>query len=242
MNGFPVKAGRPAGGYHYCGNSMRRVFRPGDVLVLATVPFERLRCGDVICFRNTAGKQIVHRIVGWRPDGAVTQGDNNDCVDAEPVAAENYFGRVEAFQRGRRRRRMRNGPAGMRQFHWNRCRRRCRLTLAGSGGGGERRRRSAGSSAVSGRWSAGNSARMLCCSGGKFRSPAGMAAVGGREASGGSFSGRTIRFSGNGSAERLRDHADSAGSLARQAATLSPLSGKRQSAAISASGASTKRR
>lgn len=131
MNGFPVKAGRPAGGYHYCGNSMRRVFRPGDVLVLATVPFERLRCGDVICFRNTAGKQIVHRIVGWRPDGAVTQGDNNDCVDAEPVAAENYFGRVEAFQRGRRRRRMRNGPAGMRQFHWNRCRRRCRLTLAG---------------------------------------------------------------------------------------------------------------
>ncbi|WP_436521661.1 signal peptidase I [Actinoplanes sp. HUAS TT8] len=68
--------------------SMSPAVEPGDVVLTAPPPAERLRVGAVIRFRpaNRAGRAVLHRIARIDAQGRlVTKGDANRVADAEPV-------------------------------------------------------------------------------------------------------------------------------------------------------------
>ncbi|TVP94044.1 MAG: signal peptidase I [Acholeplasmatales bacterium] len=71
-------------------------FKTGDILIIRTVPFSRLKVGDIVAFRSLDDPiYIVHRIIEIDANGHfITQGDANPSVDPHPVSPENYFGQV----------------------------------------------------------------------------------------------------------------------------------------------------
>ncbi|MCC3277251.1 MULTISPECIES: signal peptidase I [unclassified Arthrobacter] len=78
--------------YSVLTSSMAPHYAPGTFLVVKPVPFEELRVGDVITYQIESNDPavITHRIVsvGTAQDGArtlITQGDNNDVADENPV-------------------------------------------------------------------------------------------------------------------------------------------------------------
>lgn len=112
----------------YYGNSMFRVFTPGERLVLQTIPFEELQTGDIITVNIPGKKQYVHRVIRKSNGLAVTMGDNNPAEDDSPVTARTDFQLVTAAvspQNGTRP--IARGRAGMREFRRNRLRRRGRI-------------------------------------------------------------------------------------------------------------------
>lgn len=68
-------------------NSMRRVFTPGDALILTEIPFSKFKTGDIITFypngENSTG--IVHRIIKRNFNTLTTMGDNNPVPDQKKV-------------------------------------------------------------------------------------------------------------------------------------------------------------
>lgn len=113
------------GSFMYTGNSMRRVFVPGDRLETCEVPFGEIQCGDVVVF-HVHGEGIVHRVVR-REDGAlVTKGDNNDKEDnwrlRETDGVRLVTVRIDVH--GNRHAVLR-GDAGRREFRRHRLRRWC---------------------------------------------------------------------------------------------------------------------
>jgi hypothetical protein len=60
--------------------------------------------------------ELVHRVVAIRPEGLVTQGDNNPCVDVELVTADNLIGRVTHFKRGLILKPVKSGWIGLCRF------------------------------------------------------------------------------------------------------------------------------
>lgn len=93
-------------GYHnitITSGSMGSALPTGSVAVTRTVNFRHVHVGDVIAFqRATAGIPVVHRIVEIRDTDAgriaVTRGDANADVDAEPLVIEQGTGdRVEYY-------------------------------------------------------------------------------------------------------------------------------------------------
>ena len=86
----------------YRGRSMRGVFKDGDCLWVAAIAFAALQRGDVVAF-NSGGKMIVHRIVGRRAGGFITQGDASQRRDRECLAPECLIGRVAERERAGKR-------------------------------------------------------------------------------------------------------------------------------------------
>lgn len=83
---------------------MSGTFCEGDILFIETWPFAKVRRGDVVAFRGQAfdgtRRMLVHRVVaGSSAEGWVTQGDNCFFPDEAVIRAEDFFGRVTAFQR-----------------------------------------------------------------------------------------------------------------------------------------------
>ena len=80
--------------------SMIPTFDPGDVVVVRDTDAESLEVGDVITFQPYSDdpRLTTHRIVEVRygVDGVsyLTQGDNNDAVDLEPITAAQVKGQV----------------------------------------------------------------------------------------------------------------------------------------------------
>lgn len=112
-----VKAAEEGSIRFYRGRSMVSTFRPGDYLTIGPASLESVQTGDVIVFEglDAAGEPdvIVHRVVGVRPEGLATRGDNNPWADGDPVTGDNLLGRVTHFERGGRRRRVRGGQWGL---------------------------------------------------------------------------------------------------------------------------------
>jgi hypothetical protein len=79
--------------FRYHGSSMRPIFQEGDLLEVERVPFETLRRGDCIVFRNGTAGQVVHRVVAA---GATlqTRGDAIGKIDCGAVTPESLLGRV----------------------------------------------------------------------------------------------------------------------------------------------------
>ena len=110
----------------YAGNSMRGVFMPGEMLVLAETAFETLRTGDVVTmFARTP--HIVHRIIEKNAGYAVTMGDNTDRPDARKLKPDDVFRLVTgAVALDGTVRTVEGGEAGMRQFRRQQRKRRMR--------------------------------------------------------------------------------------------------------------------
>jgi signal peptidase I len=110
----------------YHGRSMGATFRGGDFLILETVPFDRIRVGDVVVFwraeedkaEGPEGLVIVHRVRALQPGGLLTQGDANPGPDDGLLEESRLIGRVRAYERARRggivaRHKVWNGRAGL---------------------------------------------------------------------------------------------------------------------------------
>ena len=97
---------------------MTGTFRLGDCLVIEPLSVADICPGDVVAFRrpeNGGGVDTVtHRVVAVTSGGLVTRGDNNRCVDAVLVTAENLLGRVTHVERdGGVVRRVQGGRLGL---------------------------------------------------------------------------------------------------------------------------------
>jgi signal peptidase I len=86
---------------------MKATFRPGDRLIVETVPFTNVRPGDVVVYRglnhNGAKDELVHRVMCALPNGLVVRGDNNPCADKTLVTENNLVGRVSHVVRDGKR-------------------------------------------------------------------------------------------------------------------------------------------
>lgn len=104
--------------HFYLGQSMNGTFKPGDWLQLERTEWEMLGRGDVVVFKCRSQENesiVVHRVISRTINALITQGDANPEPDAHPVAETEFLGRVIAFERGGRRRIVRNGMMGV--FH-----------------------------------------------------------------------------------------------------------------------------
>ena len=78
------------------GVSMLPFFGSGAVLVVKTVPAEKLRAGMVVVYTNRFNETVAHRLVGSSANGWVAAGYNNNAADSTPVDASNLVGVVYA--------------------------------------------------------------------------------------------------------------------------------------------------
>ena len=75
------------------GNSMEPGFHTGDLAILR--PAGSYSVGDVVAYRSDSLNTIVmHRIVSGDTSGFVTQGDNNDWLDADEPSRDEILGRL----------------------------------------------------------------------------------------------------------------------------------------------------
>ncbi len=78
--------------------SMSPTLNTGDVVVVAKVPANAIRVGDIIEYRRDEHTNIIHRVVDTENPGTsasfVTKGDANAARDESPVLAENVIGKV----------------------------------------------------------------------------------------------------------------------------------------------------
>ena len=109
----------------YRGESMRRVFIPGDLLHVEKLTAAQVDLGDIIAFDTARGGVTVHRVIARFEDGKLrTMGDNNPCPDFNPVAADATVMRVVSVRRSDGREEpVSCGQAGMAEFRRNRRRR-----------------------------------------------------------------------------------------------------------------------
>lgn len=107
----------------YRGDSMKRVFRPGDEIFAEPVAASACRAGDIVIFTDPAAGRIIHRVIATTPDGAQTMGDNNDAPDPGLRRDGDELLLACAFLRRGKRHRLARGAAGMRAFRRHRRRR-----------------------------------------------------------------------------------------------------------------------
>jgi len=79
--------------------SMEPKMYAGDVVVIAKVPADNIKTGDIIQFRVPEGVTIMHRVIEVQEteEGSktfITKGDANDQPDSEPVSPENVVGKA----------------------------------------------------------------------------------------------------------------------------------------------------
>jgi len=87
----------------YNGGSMSPTFKPGDFLCVQNVAFEDIHVGDVVIIQwgvNSGRLEyVVHRVISFRQEHLITQGDNNYDPDAQLLTNGNLVGRVTWVER-----------------------------------------------------------------------------------------------------------------------------------------------
>jgi signal peptidase I len=78
------------------GASMMPFFDDGAVVVVKSIPVERLYPGMVIVYRNRFGETIAHRLVAAVAGGWRVKGEANGRPDSTLVTAHNLIGVVYA--------------------------------------------------------------------------------------------------------------------------------------------------
>ncbi|MCU0791907.1 MAG: S24/S26 family peptidase [Opitutaceae bacterium] len=78
------------------GESMRPVYGENTVLVLQKVPYESLRAGMKVAYRNRRGVVVLHQLVAEDAQGWRAVGLNNPAEDRERVTRSNLLGVVYA--------------------------------------------------------------------------------------------------------------------------------------------------
>ncbi len=78
--------------------SMRPVMYAGDVVIIAKVPADVIKEGDVIQFRKEEKITVMHRVIEIQETEEakffITKGDANDEPDKDPVIPENVVGKL----------------------------------------------------------------------------------------------------------------------------------------------------
>ncbi|MFT3868642.1 MAG: signal peptidase I [Nibricoccus sp.] len=77
--------------------SMKPTLDENSVVTVEVVPFDDLRVGDIVIYRDSAGLPIVHRLHHRSGSRWIVLGDNNSSTDRETVTAVNLVGRVCAI-------------------------------------------------------------------------------------------------------------------------------------------------
>jgi len=103
--------------FSYHGNSMKGTFQKGNLLVLESLPIEKLHKGDIIAFKNKRkikeNEMIVHRIIHIDKDCLFTRGDNNKRPDIIPISNSNLIGKVVSYERNGKSNRVIGGLTGL---------------------------------------------------------------------------------------------------------------------------------
>lgn len=109
----------------YRGESMLRVFAPGDILRGEKLTAAQVEAGDIIAFDTPRGGVTVHRVIARTKEGKLrTMGDNNHCPDFATVEPEATVLRIVAVRRNDGEEQpVHGGKAGMAEFRRNRRRR-----------------------------------------------------------------------------------------------------------------------
>jgi hypothetical protein len=76
------------------GASMAPLYPSGTVLVIERVPFDQLKRGATVIYRNNDGEPIAHLLVALSRDGWRSAGLGNQHIDDECVSPENFLGVV----------------------------------------------------------------------------------------------------------------------------------------------------
>ena len=114
----------------YYGNSMYRVFTPGERLELAEADFKDLQAGDIVVVENSGKNTYVHRVVEKNHEFAVTMGDNNPAVDEYKLTRESDFLLVVAALTPQgKKRQINGGKQGLREFYRHRRQRAWRMQV-----------------------------------------------------------------------------------------------------------------
>jgi signal peptidase len=79
--------------YTILSGSMEPKYDPGDMVVIMKKNPSKLKVGDIITF-TMDGEIVTHRIIEITEEGFITQGDNNDVIDAEIITDENIIGKA----------------------------------------------------------------------------------------------------------------------------------------------------
>jgi signal peptidase len=78
--------------------SMSPVLQTGDIVIVAKVPADTVKVGDIIEYRRDKDTNIVHRVIEIDQSGGAktftTKGDANQSADAAPVIPDNVIGKV----------------------------------------------------------------------------------------------------------------------------------------------------
>jgi len=78
--------------------SMRPTMDVGDIVIIAKMPADVVKLGDIIQFRRPEKVTMMHRVVEIQEVGGsklfITKGDANDEPDADPVIPENVVGKA----------------------------------------------------------------------------------------------------------------------------------------------------
>jgi hypothetical protein len=100
--------------FAFTGTSMVPVLEQDDVLEVLPYGRKPVRPGDVIFFFSGSDRQaVVHRAQSVTSAGNRTRGDNCSEDDRPLVQQENVVGQVVAALRGKQRRRIAGGDAGL---------------------------------------------------------------------------------------------------------------------------------
>jgi signal peptidase len=77
--------------------SMSPLIGAGDIVIIAKVPGENIKVGDVIQFRKGGGVTVIHRVIDIEETEGrkffITKGDANDEADIDPVIPQNVVGK-----------------------------------------------------------------------------------------------------------------------------------------------------
>jgi signal peptidase I len=78
--------------------SMNPILKTGDIVIVAKMPGDKIKLGDVIQYRKDEKTTIIHRVIEVDRIGEsktfITKGDANSVADENPVLSDNVIGKV----------------------------------------------------------------------------------------------------------------------------------------------------
>ena len=82
--------------YQVSGESMLKFFNPNSLIVTIPAEFENIRAGQLIVYKNTNDKLVVHRAIQKINDEWIVCGSENKFNDKSTVKSNNLIGIVYA--------------------------------------------------------------------------------------------------------------------------------------------------
>lgn len=75
--------------------SMAPTFNTGSIVAVKPIPFEQIKQGDIITFKDVDDRTVTHRVMEISEGKLITKGDANDGKDSTPVTKDRVIGQVQ---------------------------------------------------------------------------------------------------------------------------------------------------